>query len=194
MKLYKKYEATVNMNCLSGYSTLSAILIAILLMFSVLAPAMANESSLAGKIILQEDTGEAALSPRPKFTPDKVVCIQLDALANNDRPYQDAGIEIAFRFASPTNKQTTGPLSRFIRLVHNPIYNPMIDHQTAQLGDLVVEDAQAFLPVSLTASDGKRVGYMFILSKQEGGAYDQCWMTDAVLRFKIKSAGWSVHL
>jgi hypothetical protein len=64
----------------------------------------------------------------------------------------------------------------------------MIDHQTAQLGDLVVEDAQAFLPVSLMASDGKRVGYMFILSKQEGGAYDQCWMTDAVLRFEITSA------
>jgi hypothetical protein len=64
----------------------------------------------------------------------------------------------------------------------------MIDHQTAQLGELVVEDAQAFLPVSLTAADGKRVGYMFILSKQEGGAYDQCWMTDAVLRFEITSA------
>jgi hypothetical protein len=188
MKLYKKYKASDNISCLSGYSALSAMLIAIFLMFSVLAPAMANQSSLAGKIIAQENTGEAALSPRPKFTPDKVVRIQLDALANNDRPYQDAGIEIAFRFASPTNKQTTGPLSRFIRLVHNPIYNPMIDHQTAQFGDLLVEDAQAFLPVSLKASDGKRVGYLFILNKQEGGAFDQCWMTDAVLRFEITSA------
>ena len=64
----------------------------------------------------------------------------------------------------------------------------MLDHQTAQLGDLVVEDAKAFLPVFLKASDGKRVGYMFILSKQEGGAYDQCWMTDAVLRFEVTSA------
>jgi len=64
----------------------------------------------------------------------------------------------------------------------------MIDHQTAQLGDLIVENAQAFLPVSLTASDGKRVGYMFILSKQEGGTYDQCGMTDAVLRYEITSA------
>jgi hypothetical protein len=167
---------------------MSGILIAGLLMFSALAPAMADESSLARKIEEQQATGEAALIPKPEFTPDKVVRIQLDALAHNDTPYQDAGIEIAFRFASPANKQTTGPLSRFIRLVHNPIYNPMLDHQTAQLGDLVVEDAKAFLPVFLTASDGKRVGYMFILSKQAGGAYEQCWMTDAVLRFEVTSA------
>jgi hypothetical protein len=64
----------------------------------------------------------------------------------------------------------------------------MLDHQTAQFGDLVVEDAQAFLPVFLKASNGKRVGYMFVLSKQQGGAYDQCWMTDAVLRFEVTSA------
>jgi hypothetical protein len=94
---------------------MSAIL-AIILMFSVSALAKANRFSLAEKIIAQEDTGEAALIPRPKFTSDKVVRIQLVALANNDRLYQDAGIEISFRFTSPTNKQTTGPQNRFIRL------------------------------------------------------------------------------
>ena len=169
-------------------STMSAILIAIFLMLSVLAPSKANGSSLARGTAAQETASEMALIPQPKFTPDKVVRIQLEALANNDRPYQDAGIEIAFRFASPANKQTTGPLSRFIRLVHNPIYRPMLDHQTAQLGDMFVEDVRAILPVLLTASDGKRVGYMFVLSKQAGGAYDQCWMTDAVLRFEVTSA------
>jgi len=28
----------------------------------------------------------------------------------------------------------------------------------------------------------------FVLSKQEGGAYYQCWVTNAVMRFKITSA------
>jgi hypothetical protein len=116
--------------------------------------------------------GQALVCHRFNRISDKVVRIQLDALANNDKPYQDAGIEIAFRFASPANKQTTGPLSRFIPLVHNPVYNPMINHQAAQLGELVLDGAKAFLPVTLTALDGKHVGYMFVLSKQEGGAYD----------------------
>ena len=31
----------------------------------------------------------------------------------------------------------------------------------------------------------QRVGYMFFLSKQKGGPFDQCWMTDSVLRFKV---------
>ena len=188
MKIHRRHDGTIETHRFSGYLTISAIIIAGLLIFYAVDSAKANEFSLTQKIEEQEATGKAALMPKPEFTPDKVVRIQLEALANNDRPYQDTGIEIAFRFASPANKQTTGPLSRFIPLVHNPIYNPMIDHQAAQLGNLVVENSQAFIPVTLTASDGKRVGYMFVLSKQEGGAYDQCWMTDAVMRFEITSA------
>lgn len=188
MKIYKKCESIDRIIYLSAYSTTFAIAIAIFLVYSVLTPTMANAYPLTKKIVAQDAAGEAALTPQPKFTPEKVVRIQLDALANNDKPYQDAGIEIAFRFASPANKQTTGPLSRFIPLVHNPVYNPMINHQAAQLGELVLDGAKAFLPVTLTALDGIRVGYMFVLSKQEGGAYDQCWMTDAVMRFEITSA------
>ena len=189
MRIYKINEIRIRLNYLSANATMSAIWMAIIfLIFFVLPPALANESSLTRKIVAQDVIGEADLIPQPKFTPDIVVRLQLDALANNDRPYQNAGIEIAFRFASPANKQTTGPLNRFIRLVHNPIYNPMIDHQTARLGELVEREGQAFLPVYLTASDGNRVGYIFVLSKQVDGAYDQCWMTDAVMRFKITSA------
>jgi hypothetical protein len=115
-----------------------------------------------------------------------LLCVSDGAKAQSDFP--DAGIEIAFRFASPANKQATGPLNRFIQLVHDPAYKPMLNHQTARFGEMVVEDGQAYLAVYLTASDGKRFGYMFILSKQIGGAYDQCWMTDAVLEIKVTSA------
>lgn len=95
MKPYKKYKTTAKSNFISGYSTMCVILIAFFLMFSVLASAMANKSSLAGNIIAQEDSFEAALIPRPRFAPDNVVRIQLDALANNDQPYRDAGIEVS---------------------------------------------------------------------------------------------------
>jgi hypothetical protein len=188
MKIFKISQGTVLKNRLPVYLTISATSIAMLLTYTILALAMADESSLARKVEEQGRSGAATFIPNPEFSPDEVVRIQLDALANNNTPYQDAGIEIAFRFASPANKETTGPLSRFIKLVHNPIYNPMLNHETAQLGDLVLENLQAFLPVFLTASDGKRVGYMFILRKQEGSAFDQCWMTEAVLRIEVTTA------
>lgn len=73
MKPYKKYKTTAKSNFISGYSTMCVILIAFFLMFSVLASAMANKSSLAGNIIAQEDSFEAALIPRPRFAPDNVV-------------------------------------------------------------------------------------------------------------------------
>ena len=51
----------------------------------------------------------ADLVPRPELSPQQVVQYQVDALQQNDDPKSDAGIERAFRFASPSNKQVTGP-------------------------------------------------------------------------------------
>lgn len=36
----------------------------------------------------------------------------------------------------------------------------------------------------MIATDGRRVGYVFKLSKQKGGSFDRCWMTDSVLRME----------
>ncbi len=126
-----------------------------------------------------------SLTPNPEYKPQEVVRIQLTALARNNDPYKDAGIEITFRFASPSNKQMTGPLDRFIRLLYNPAYSPMLEHRAANLGELVRENDRARLSVILTAADGERVGYLFILSKQKSGQYDQCWMTDSVIRYEV---------
>ena len=109
------------------------------------------------------------MTPNPEYKPQEVVRIQLTALARNNDPYKDAGIEITFRFASPSNKQMTGPLDRFIRLLYNPAYSPMLEHRAANLGELVRENDRARLSVILTAADGERVGYLFILSKQKSG-------------------------
>ena len=130
-------------------------------------------------------TKHDALIPHPDRAPGEVVRIQLDALAKNDNPYRDAGIETTFRFASPANKQATGPLRRFIRMLYNPLYSPMLDNQAATYGDLIIEGDRARQSVILTTADDQRVGYMFFLSKQKGGPFDQCWMTDSVLRFKV---------
>jgi hypothetical protein len=121
------------------------------------------------------------VKPDPKYSPDEVVRFQIGALAYNDEPYKNAGIEFAFSFASPANRKVTGPLDRFIQLVNNPLYQPMLNHQTAHYGELRVDGDQALQVVILTTASGERVGYVFRLSRQEGDPYDQCWMTDGVL-------------
>ncbi len=129
-----------------------------------------------------------SLHPSPEYAPREVIRFQVEALAHNDNPHKDAGIEIAFRFASPVNKTVTGPLDRFIRMVHSPRYRPMLHHQAAQYGTLKVQGDQAMQSVILTASNGKRVGYIFILSKQQGDPCEACWMTDSVLPFDVEEA------
>ena len=59
------------------------------------------------------------LQPNPNLTPEDVIRIQVEALQNNDS--QDTGIEITFRFASPANRQLTGPLNRFKRMVRRGV-------------------------------------------------------------------------
>jgi hypothetical protein len=79
----------------------------------------------------------------------------------------------------------TGPLGRFVRLLYNPLYSPMLEHRSANFGELVREKDRARLAVILIAADGERVGYLFVLSRQNSGQYDQCWMTDSVIRYEV---------
>ena len=121
--------------------------------------------------------------PTPDHSPRDVVQIQLRALERNDDPYEDAGVEVAFRFASPANRTVTGSLELFTQMVHSPTYQPMLNHRSAEYGALRVRGNKATQPVMLTAADGQQIGYMFLLSRQDGGQFVDCWMTDGVVRF-----------
>lgn len=120
--------------------------------------------------------------PSPDLTPAEVVGIQLDALRANDAPYPDAGIETAFRFASPANQVATGPLDRFAVMVKGPVYGDLLGFARADRGSIAVEGDRAAQRVTLTHADGRRAIYVFVLSRQDGGPCDGCWMTDAVTR------------
>lgn len=148
--------------------------------------AVPNGHTFAGETPLMQDAD--SLQPSPTFTPADVVRIQLQALRANDTPRKNAGIEVAFRFASPANKSTTGPLARFIDLISSPPYRPMLNHRKAHLGQIEIAENKAVQPVILVAPNGERVGYLFSLSKQLTGRYASCWLTDAVIRFEISGA------
>lgn len=120
-------------------------------------------------------------TPDPSYGPERVVAIQLDALATNDEPAANAGIETAYNFASPANRRATGPFDRFVAMVTGPRYAPMVDHVEATTGPLERNGDEAAQRVTLTGPDGRTATYRFGLSRQSGGAWDGCWLTDSVL-------------
>ena len=121
---------------------------------------------------------ETPPTPSPEFSPDQVVRIQLEALQHNDRT--NKGIEAAFNFASPGNKQFTGPLPRFIKMLKAPPYNSMLNHRSVEYGPIEIIGGIATQRVTLTGSDGQAIIYIFSLSKQTEEPYQDCWMTDGV--------------
>ena len=121
--------------------------------------------------------------PEPELKPNEVVKLQLLAMQQNDD--SDFGIEVTFRFASPSNKIQTGPLKRFIRLVRNPSYRPLLNHINATFLEINIEEDFAVQDVIITTSNGERIGYRFRLSIQKGPLYPGCWMTDSVIPFKV---------
>lgn len=122
---------------------------------------------------------EALPRPDADLEPGEVVRIVIEALSHNDIPFADAGIATAFRFASPANKASTGPLNRFTTMI-NKGYSLMLNHISSEFSEVVFKDSAAFQVVKLIAQNGTEVVYVFSLSQQREGEYQGMWMTDAV--------------
>lgn len=120
--------------------------------------------------------------PRPssELQPAEVVQIVIDALANNDYPFPDAGIETAFNFASPANKANTGPLERFVKLVKGPVFGKMINHRDSTLSQVVYEGNKALRLVQIVGANNETFYFAFRLGLQQQGDYAGMWLTEAV--------------
>ena len=120
--------------------------------------------------------------PQPTIgqLPGDVVRIVIEALAQNDNPFANAGITTTFAFASPANKVNTGPLLKFTQMVRTPAYGIMIDHVEHEFSEVVLMGVQAYQMVKVRALNGAEAVFAFRLSQQQGGEFDGMWMTDAV--------------
>ncbi|MDH3712753.1 MAG: DUF4864 domain-containing protein, partial [Gammaproteobacteria bacterium] len=101
-----------------------------------------------------------------------------EALRSNDN--DDKGIATAFRFASPSNKQVTGPLHRFIQMIKHSPYSVMLDPQLIEYGDIQIVDDEAQLRVSVLSADYVAIAFRFYLRRQTHVGCEGCWMTDGV--------------
>ena len=140
----------------------------------LLAPAAALGQ---GDGVVSGDPLSDDLVPAPARSPGEVVRIQLEALRHND--LHNRGIEIAFRFASPSNRASTGPLARFTAMIRNGPYSLMLEYREATYGPVESRGVRARQRVTL-ADAGTSVSYWFYLSRQSEEPYVDCWMTDAV--------------
>eukprot|EP01119_Soliformovum_irregulare_P002585 TRINITY_DN12831_c0_g1_i1.p1 TRINITY_DN12831_c0_g1~~TRINITY_DN12831_c0_g1_i1.p1 ORF type:complete len:156 (-),score=26.22 TRINITY_DN12831_c0_g1_i1:58-525(-) len=116
--------------------------------------------------------------PDPKYTPEQVIEIQLNALKNNDAPSANSGIATTFRFASPGNRAYTGPLTRFIGMIHNPLYEPLLNHKKAKFSPL--NPSGSSWRIEITDHNDQTITYGWGLSMQREEPYANCWMTDSV--------------
>jgi hypothetical protein len=145
-----------------------------------------NATTDSTDLTVVSDHDEAVKArPSPALAPADVVEIVVDALGVNDRPYANAGAEVAYRFSSPDNRLTTGPLNKFVELVHNPVYSPVLNHLHARYGTIEVSENKASVPVIIVSEEAERHGYLFTLKRQIGGELDGCWMMDSVIPFDV---------
>ena len=138
---------------------------------------------LLGAALLPLATAAFAAStphPDPGLDPASVVRIQLKAMEHNDRPSPDAGLAVVFSFASPGNREQTGPLAHFSAMIHAS-YGQLLNHRSARLNKTVVQGDQALQGVELVDQKGETARFVFVLSRQSEPPYAGCWMTDGVL-------------
>ena len=114
--------------------------------------------------------------PSPDLPPEQVVQTQLDAL----KAGTDADLAVVYRFASPGNQRSTGPVGRFIDLIKGR-FGMMVAHESAQLAPLFQNNDEAMQPVVLIDGDGQPHRFVWMLRRYELEGCKGCWLTDGVV-------------
>jgi hypothetical protein len=109
-----------------------------------------------------------------------VVQIQMNALKYNNDTTND-GIRTVRRFASPRNRQAIETFDEFVRTIQSPTYSPMLSYDSVQYTPSRPADDYAQVRVVTRENDSVTGQYYFRLQQVDGGQYDGCWMTDAVV-------------
>ena len=123
------------------------------------------------------------LKPQPSINPSEVISIQLTALQTNSNPFENAGIVQTWEFAHPYNREYTGPLKNFTKMMYSSSYQIMLDHQSHNITLVSEEEDMAFFFIELTDRIGNEYGFQWTLQKVlTDGQFYNCWMTIGVSR------------
>ena len=121
------------------------------------------------------------LIPDNSILPSKVIKIQLDALMNNDKEFEDSGIEQTWNFAHPNNKRNTGPLPNFKMMIKGNSYQMLLNHLSHTITELGSSDNWAQFEVVIL--DKEKIYHKFNWQVEkfiEEGPLQGCWLTTVV--------------
>tara|TARA_B100001248_G_scaffold188412_1_gene143992 strand:+ start:109 stop:582 length:474 start_codon:yes stop_codon:yes gene_type:complete len=121
------------------------------------------------------------LEPNSKINPSEVVKIQLLGLQNNNKVFNDSGIEQTWNFAHPMNKQATGPLDRFKEMLKSNNYQMMINHISHTITQ--VRRGDDWVQFEVIILDKEKIYHKFnwqVEKFTEDGPLKDCWLTTMV--------------
>jgi hypothetical protein len=121
------------------------------------------------------------LIPNNSILPAEVIKIQLDALMNNDKKFEDSGIEQTWKFAHPNNKKNTGPLPNFKMMIKGNSYQMLLNHLSHIITELESSDNWAQFEVVILDKDKIYHKFNWRVEKfTMEGPLQGCWLTTIV--------------
>ena len=121
------------------------------------------------------------LIPNNSILPAEVVKIQLIALMNNDKKFEDSGIEQTWNFAHPNNKKNTGPLPNFKMMIKGNSYQMLINHISHTITELGSSDN--WVQFEVVILDKEKIYHKFNWQVEKftlEGPLEGCWLTTVV--------------
>ena len=121
------------------------------------------------------------IKPNTNLGPFEVLMIQLNSLKNNNKPYKDAGIEQTWEFAHPNNKEITGPLDKFKKMIYSENYKILISHENSEITILKENKDISIFKVTVLTKNKEKYYYIWQIEKDLlEGSFKNCWMTTSV--------------
>ena len=121
------------------------------------------------------------IKPNSKISPSEVVKIQLLGLQKNNDGFKDSGIEQTWNFAHPSNKEVTGPLDKFKRMIKSDNYQMMINHLSHTITH--VRSGASWAQFEVIILDNEKIYHKFnwqVEKYTEDGPLKNCWLTTMV--------------
>ena len=119
--------------------------------------------------------------PNSSILPAEVIKIQLIGLMNNDKEFEDSGIEQTWNFAHPNNKKNTGPLPNFKIMIKGNSYQMLLNHLSHTITEL--GSSKNWAQFEVVILDKEKIYHKFNWQVEKftmAGPLQDCWLTTVV--------------
>ena len=121
------------------------------------------------------------IKPNNSIEPYQVLKIQLSSLKKNDDPYKDSGITQTWEFAHPNNQKSTGPLSRFRKMLNGDSYKVLLNHKEHKITEIQLTNFVASYEVIIIDENKSYYKFNWQVEKYtKDGILKDCWLTTMV--------------